>query len=125
MPTYLMRKRTRRNERGFLLLVLACGILLLGNIALAQMYLPEPPPEPSEYGKVILDNHSKAGPGAVVFDHWLHRSKFTCRLCHVDIGFAMQADATGINASTNREGFHCGACHDGKRVLEGKTIFAA
>ena len=125
MPTYSMRKRTRRNERGLLLLALTCGILLLGNIALAQIYLPEPPPEPSEYGKVILDNHSKAGPGAVVFDHWLHRSKFTCRLCHVDIGFAMQANTTGINASTNREGFHCGACHDGKRVLEGKTIFAA
>jgi len=32
----------------------------------------------------------------VVFDHWLHRAKFTCRLCHVDIGFAMKAEATDI-----------------------------
>jgi len=37
----------------------------------------------------------------------------------------MQAKATGIRASTNREGFHCGACHDGKKLFEGKPIFAA
>lgn len=125
MPMCSMQKGTRKNERGLLLLVLACGVLLLGNIASAQIYLPKPPPEPSEYGKVILDNYSTAGPGAVVFDHWLHRSKFTCRLCHVDVGFAMQAKATGIRASTNRQGFHCGACHDGKKLFDGKTIFAA
>ena len=120
-----MQKGRNRNERRLPLLVLVCGSLLLACIASAQIYLPKPPPEPSEYGKVILDNHSPAGPGSVVFDHWLHRSKFTCRLCHVDIGFAMEANSTGISARTNREGFHCGACHDGKRVFEGKTIFAA
>lgn len=119
MPTYSIRKGTRRNEHGLSLLVLACGILLLGNIAFAQIYLPKPPPEPAEYGKVILDSHATAGPGAVVFDHWLHRSMFTCRVCHVDIGFAMETKATGVSASTNREGFHCGACHDGKRLFEG------
>jgi len=121
---YSMRKGTRNSERGLLLLVLACGVLLLENIASAQIYLPKPPPEPSEYGKVILDN-AKTGPGAVVFDHWLHRSMYTCRLCHVDIGFAMEAKASGINARTNREGFHCGACHDGKRLYQGRPIFAA
>jgi c(7)-type cytochrome triheme protein len=122
-----IRKEMKRNERGPLLLVLACGVLFLGNIASAQVYLPAAPPEqPSEYGKVILDSYSSAGgPGSVVFDHWLHRSKFTCRLCHVDIGFAMQAKATGITADTNRKGFHCGACHDGKKSYDGKTIFAS
>jgi c(7)-type cytochrome triheme protein len=99
--------------------------LILSPIGSAQIYLPKPAPPPSDYGKVILDNYSGAEPGAVVFDHWLHRSKFTCRVCHVDVGFAMQAKATGINASSNRQGFHCGACHDGKRVIDGKTIFAA
>jgi c(7)-type cytochrome triheme protein len=125
MPTSSMQKRKRSNERGLLLFVLVCGILLLANIASAQIYLPQHPPEPSEYGRVILNNYTGTEPGAVVFDHWLHRSKFTCRVCHVDVGFAMEAGATGINAQTNREGFHCGACHDGKRVFEGKTIFAA
>ena len=85
----------KRSERVCLLLVLVGAVLLAGNVAAAQVYLPERPPAPSEYGKVILDS-SSSGPGAVVFDHWLHRSKFTCRLCHVDIGFAMQAKATGI-----------------------------
>ncbi len=125
MPTSSMPKGKKRNERGLLLLVLTCEILLLAYLASAQIYLPNPAPEPSEYGKVILDNYSAAEPGAVVFDHWLHRSMFTCRVCHVDVGFAMEAKATGINATTNRQGFHCGACHDGKRVFEGKTIFAA
>ncbi len=125
MPTSSMQKRKKRNERGLLLLVLACGSLLLAHIASAQIYLPEPAPGPSEYGKVILDNYAGAEPGAVVFDHWLHRSKFTCRVCHVDVGFAMEAKATGINAKTNHEGYQCAACHDGKKSFDGKTIFAA
>ncbi len=125
MTTSSMQKGKKRNERGLLQLMLACVILLLSYIASAQIYLPQPAPPPSEYGKVILDNHSGAEPGAVVFDHWLHRSKFTCRVCHVDVGFAMEANATGVTASSNREGFHCGACHDGKRAYEGKIIFAA
>ena len=126
MSTCSMKKRKRKNKGGLLLLRLAWGVLvlLLGNIVSAQIYLPKPAPPPSEYGKVILDN-SKTGPGPVVFDHWLHRSMYTCRLCHVDVGFAMQAKATGITARTNREGFHCGACHDGKKLFEGKTIFPA
>ncbi len=98
-------------------------MLLLGSTVLAQIYLPNPAPEPSEYGKVVFDKHSATGPGPVVFDHWLHRSHFTCRLCHVDVGFAMEANATGITAATNREGFHCGACHDGKKLFEGRPIF--
>ena len=128
-----MQIRMTRNKRGLLGRVLlqpalACGILLLAllaQIASAQIYLPKAAPEPSEYGKVVLDNYSKAEPGAVVFDHWLHRAKFTCRVCHVDVGFAMAAKATGINATTNREGFHCGACHDGKKLFDGKPIFPA
>ncbi len=81
---------------------------------------------PYEYGRVVIANHSQsAGLAPVVFDHWRHRSKFTCRLCHVDIGFAMKAGATNITASTNKQGFYCGACHNGKRNYKGKAIFAS
>jgi len=128
MLTCSNRKGTRRNKRGPTLLVLAGAFLFLLGSAVAQFYLPPPPPaQPSNYGKVILDSRaSKPGsPGAVVFDHWLHRSKFTCRLCHVDIGFAMEAKATGVTPESNRQGFHCGACHDGKKLFDGKPIFAA
>jgi c(7)-type cytochrome triheme protein len=85
-------------------------------------------PVPHEYGSVIIRNFSgQAGPGAVRFDHWLHRVLYTCRLCHVDIGFAMEANATKIDADTNMKGFYCGSCHNGTRtrVRGSKKIFAA
>ncbi len=81
---------------------------------------------PHEYGRVIINNFSgRAGLPPVRFDHWLHRAMFTCRICHVDIGFAMAGGATKISASTNRNGFHCGACHNGKTIYGGKEVFAS
>jgi c(7)-type cytochrome triheme protein len=119
-------RKARRIERRLAPLKIACLVLLTANFTGAgQIYLPRPPPEPPDYGKVILRADSTPAGKAVVFDHWLHRSKFTCRVCHVDVGFAMQANGTGIRAQSNREGFHCGACHDGSRVFEGKALFAA
>ena len=61
----------------------------------------------------------------VVFQHWIHRSMFTCRVCHVDVGFGMKAGATGIKAIDNERGYYCGACHNGKKVVDGKTVFQA
>jgi c(7)-type cytochrome triheme protein len=61
----------------------------------------------------------------VAFDHWLHRAKYTCRLCHVELGFAMVAGTSGITRATIESGDHCGACHDGKRTSGGAPIFAA
>ena len=83
-------------------------------------------PLPHEFGRVVLNNTSeKSGLAPVVFDHWLHRAKFTCRLCHVDVGFAMAPGATGITAADNAAGFYCGACHDGKARAGGGEIFAS
>lgn len=88
----------------------------------AGLRLPIPP----EYGRVVLDaGSSRAGLPPVAFDHWRHRARFTCRLCHVDVGFAMQAGASQVTAAGNQAGFHCGACHDGKRKLWGERLFAA
>jgi len=83
-------------------------------------------PVPEEYGRVIINNFSsRAGLAPVRFNHWLHRAIFTCRLCHVDIGFAMQANETKIKADTIVKGFYCGACHNGARIYSGRKIFAA
>jgi len=83
-------------------------------------------PIPHVYGSVIIRNFSnQAGLAPVRFDHWLHRAFYTCRLCHVDIGFAMEANATKIDADTNMKGFYCGSCHNGTRVHGSKKIFAA
>jgi len=75
---------------------------------------------------VVIDNYSTAaGITPVTFDHWLHRDKYSCRLCHVDVGFAMQAGGTEITAADNRQGYYCGACHDGKRRWGDRAIFAS
>jgi c(7)-type cytochrome triheme protein len=83
-------------------------------------------PIPHLYGRVQLNNTSgKAKVPPVGFDHWRHRARFTCRLCHVDIGFAMTAGETKVSASSNRSGYHCGACHDGRTRIQGKVVFAS
>ncbi len=74
--------------------------------------------KPHEYGTVVINNYSYAkGAPPVVFPHWLHRSKFTCRLCHVDLGFAMKTGETMVTCEDNKVGIYCGACHDGKEVF--------
>jgi len=78
----------------------------------------------NEYGRVIINKSSeKAGLSPVVFDHWLHRAMFTCRLCHIDIGFSMEANDTDITADSNRKGLYCGTCHNGSRIYNGRKIF--
>jgi len=80
----------------------------------------------ADYGRVVISKYSlRADIAPVVFDHWVHRSKFTCRLCHVDIGFAMKANGTDITAATNNAGLYCGSCHNGRRYFRGRIIFAA
>jgi c(7)-type cytochrome triheme protein len=81
---------------------------------------------PQDYGRVVLANHaarSKTPP--VAFDHWLHRAKFTCRVCHVDVGFAMKAGGTDVRAVDNASGVYCGACHNGRLRVDGAAVFAA
>ncbi len=100
---------------------IALAILISANTADAWHV-----PKPSEYGMVIIRNSSsRRGLAPVRFDHWLHRALYTCRLCHVDIGFSMEENATGITAATNMKGFYCGACHNGTRLFGEIKIFAA
>ena len=100
-------------------------VLLFTLIATAVIAQPKGTkkrrPLPEEYGNVVLNNFAERnGVAPVVFSHWLHRSKFTCRLCHVDLGFAMQANGTGLHELQNQKGLYCGACHNG-RIAFGAT----
>ena len=82
--------------------------------------------EPRKYGQVLIDNFSRrAGLAPVIFNHWLHRSLFTCRLCHLNIGFSMEAGATDIKAADNSAGLYCGACHNGKMKYGAIKVFEA
>jgi c(7)-type cytochrome triheme protein len=99
-------------------------VLILCGVTLAQTGVKKRRPLPFEYGRVVLDNYSsEAGLAPVEFDHWLHRAKFTCRLCHVDIGFAMKAGTTGIKASDNMQGYYCGTCHNGRMAFGQSPVF--
>ncbi|MBI4685657.1 MAG: hypothetical protein HY755_10715 [Nitrospirae bacterium] len=65
-----------------------------------------------DYGNVVINNFSeKNNVAPVVFKHWLHRTKYTCRVCHVDIGFSMKAAETGVRCDDIKKGFYCGSCH--------------
>ncbi len=100
------------------------ALRLLALLSLGALGMRYPPPH--ELGHLVLEDRARsAGIPGVEFEHWRHRARFTCRVCHVDVGFAMTAGETGITAATNRSGFHCGACHDGKREFRGARIFAA
>ncbi|MEE8573811.1 MAG: c(7)-type cytochrome triheme domain-containing protein [Thermodesulfobacteriota bacterium] len=70
---------------------------------------------PDDYGTILLNN--KTGPGgpmpAVSFPHWWHRSQFTCKVCHTDIGFPMKAGETDFAMEQIFAGKQCGNCHNG------------
>jgi c(7)-type cytochrome triheme protein len=108
------------------LLVFGLAMLLAAGLALAQGGVKKKRPPPQDFGKVVISNHSaKANLAPVAFNHWQHRAKYTCRLCHVDIGFGMKANDTGITAADNANGNYCGTCHNGKMTFGGERIFAA
>jgi c(7)-type cytochrome triheme protein len=82
---------------------------------LGDMIKTIPPNGPFwKYGNVVMRQKSKkAGMAPVVFSHWSHRSRYTCRVCHLDLGFSMRAGDTGITRAQYLTGKFCGACHDG------------
>lgn len=74
-------------------------------------------PLPDEYGRVTMTGlFAKDGKTPVVFEHWRHRLKYTCRLCHVDIGFAMVAGESRVREEDNKKGYFCGSCHKGTEL---------
>ncbi len=76
-------------------------------------------PAPEEYGDVFIDRFSsqkKVIP--VVFSHWVHRPKYTCRVCHVELEFAMKASETGLMCGGGEVlGKFCTACHNNKTAF--------
>ncbi|MEJ2684361.1 MAG: cytochrome c3 family protein [Candidatus Sulfobium sp.] len=103
-------------KRGTLVILI---LIITGSLAFASsMGVLKRRPLPDEYGNVFMNNYSmKNNIAPVIFNHWLHRAKYTCRLCHVDLGFAMKAGATGVTEEDNKRGFYCGACHNGKEAF--------
>ncbi|RMF83155.1 MAG: hypothetical protein D6739_07600 [Nitrospirae bacterium] len=100
--------------------LLAAVLLFLGAWpARAASYFKLPPlPPPALYGNLLIDRISSAsGVKPVAFSHWIHRARYTCRVCHVELGFAMEVNTTEITEARCRKGEYCGACHDGKEAF--------
>ena len=81
-----------------------------GNLNLPRL------PAPEEYGDVLIDKFSGAKKVMpVIFSHWVHRPKYTCRVCHVELEFSMKSSDTGVVCGGGEmTGKYCTACHDGK-----------
>ena len=64
--------------------------------------------------------------GKVTFSHEKHVAAGNkCTACHVKI-FKMKKGGTGpLTMEKMKAGEQCGACHNGKTAVEGKTVFLA
>lgn len=92
-------------------------LLLFGHplCAVGEGWRLPPLPPAETYGDLLLDRvASRNQVKPVAFSHGVHRRKFTCRVCHSELGFQMEPGATEISEAANRKGAFCGACHDGK-----------
>lgn len=75
--------------------------------------IPHDPPS-NRYGNLLISRLSdQYGKPWVTFSHWSHRLRYTCRVCHFELGFEMQVNATEITEEKNKNGELCGACHNG------------
>lgn len=99
------------------LAALAAGSLLV-PVALAGVFdLPKLPP-PDRYGTIVIDRLSSANNvKPVVFSHWRHRARYSCRVCHFELEFQFKTNTTEITEQDNRHGLFCGACHDGNEAF--------
>lgn len=68
-------------------------------------------------GNFVMATHRKEmdakGLSPVIYPHWIHRSFFRCKACHVEI-FIKKRGSNGISQAKIQEGRQCGACHNGK-----------
>lgn len=58
-------------------------------------------------------NFSRMGLPPAKFPHWLHRIRFRCKACHMEI-FEPRAGANAITMGDISAGRFCGRCHNGR-----------
>lgn len=100
-------------------IVLLTGVISLMVVpsATGQFWDFPPLPPPEQYGNLIINRISeKSNVMPVTFSHWIHRQKYTCRVCHFELEFNFRVNTTEITEEANRAGKFCGAsgCHDGR-----------
>lgn len=96
---------------GLLLIMLPLASFGYDDSQLASAY---------KYGNILINRVSaKGGVKPATFSHWIHRQKYTCRVCHFELEFNMKVNTTEITEAANKGGRYCGAsgCHDGKSAF--------
>jgi len=92
--------------------------LLTAKIAILLLLIISALPAPqakAEYADVVLNRYSdEEGVRPVIFQHWFHRIRFQCRVCHQELGFEMRVGATDVTMDEIIDGKFCGACHNGE-----------
>ncbi len=87
-------------------LTVACSMLLLTAVPMG--------PAQAEYGDVVINNYSTdAGVRPVVFPHWFHRIRYSCKSCHSELAIKFKAGGNAIDMAKIVNGEYCGACHNG------------
>ncbi|MBI5642402.1 MAG: hypothetical protein HY954_02895 [Deltaproteobacteria bacterium] len=94
-------------------LLICGGVWAQGDVNKDTDYRKLKPP--GSYGTVIMNSYSKESSAVnpVVFPHWAHRGKYTCKACHTDLGFKLKANTTGVTQADIEGGKYCAACHNG------------
>jgi c(7)-type cytochrome triheme protein len=108
----------RGKRRGIAAILLVIALALPFRAALSQFFDLPPLPDPWQFGNVLIERQTgqtRFPPAS--FSHWSHRTRYTCRVCHFELGFAMKANTTEITEADNQAGLYCGACHDGETAF--------
>ncbi len=114
------RPAAHRRPWAAVLLVMIPAFLWCAADGRGQFLDLPPTLPPAEYGNIVIDRTSQFNNiDPVVFSHWSHRQRFTCRVCHFEIEFNMRVNTSGITEFANKNGRFCGTsgCHDGKAAF--------
>lgn len=97
----------------FLVFVLAGTHPAMAGNPYAEIFLLPKLPPPAQYGNVLISRLTASSTHPpVAFSHWVHRRRYTCRVCHFELSFAMKTNTSDISEAKNRKGEYCGACHN-------------
>ena len=79
-----------------------------------------PPTVISATGDIVIPRKegsmSEESLPASTFPHWLHRARYRCDACHLDL-FPMEAGTAEISMADINEGRACGTCHNGETAF--------
>ena len=89
------------------------GMAVVVAIA-ALIFLLAGGPAQAEFGDIVMNQTSDAASiRPVVFPHWFHRIRYSCKSCHSDLGIKFQTGGNGVDMVKVMDGLYCGACHNG------------